>query len=91
MRQGPRRGRGFPTSLRPLRMSMVVRELRYRDGRLRARFRSGKWQFPDRIPRYLGHDGKCSLAPLLALAPDPIPAVEIVAQLANPSPAPSRG
>jgi hypothetical protein len=74
---------------RPLRMSMVVRELRYRDGRLRARFRSGKWQFPDRIPGYLGHDGERSLAPLLAS--DPIPAVEIVAQLANPSPAPSRG
>lgn len=39
-------------------MPMVVRELRYRDGRLRARFRSGKWQLPDRVPRHLRDHGK---------------------------------
>lgn len=47
------------------RMSMVVRELRYRDGRLRARFRSGKWQLSDRIPRYLRDHGKRPSSPRL--------------------------
>lgn len=39
---------------------MVVRERRYRHGRLRARFRPGKWQFLDRLPWHLRHDGKRS-------------------------------
>lgn len=40
---------------------MLVWELRFRHGRLRARFRAGKWQFLDRLPWYLGHHGKRSL------------------------------
>lgn len=61
-------------------MSMVVRELRYRDGRLRARFRSSKWQFPDRLSWYLGHDGKRSQNRPLRLASTSIPALQIAAQ-----------
>jgi hypothetical protein len=46
-------------------MSMLVWELRFRDGRLRARFRSGKWQFSNRLPGHLGYYGK----PFFVLSP----------------------
>ena len=60
MRQGPGLARRFPTTpLRPLRrVPMVVQVQRVRHGRLRARFRSGEWQFSDRVSWHICDHGK---------------------------------
>lgn len=56
---------------------MVVQVQRVRDGRLRARFRSGEWQFSDRVSWHICDHGKRPDEP-------PRPAREKVPQTPNP-------